>query len=120
VIPVALVAAQSTTVLISTGGALLGVLVGGAINWAIQSGNERRRERTLAQAGVRLVSAELADCDRELEETLKDLVWRRTRTLPTNAWATYRWRCACRQSILTSWQMQSAMCNAWVQCWRRY
>jgi hypothetical protein len=90
VIPVALVAAQSTTVLISTGGALLGVLVGGAINWAIQSGNERRRERTLAQAGVRLVSAELADCDRELEETLKDLVWRRTRTLPTNAWATYR------------------------------
>jgi hypothetical protein len=80
----------STTVLISTGGALLGVLVGGVINWAIQSSNDKRRQQAMAQAGARLVSAQLDDTDQALVATLEDRTWRRTRTLPTDAWTTYR------------------------------
>lgn len=83
--------APTTTVLISTCGALLGVIVGGVINWQVQRRNEDRRAERLAQAGARLVGRDLANAAAVLRATEDDQwVWRRGREISVDDWHDYR------------------------------
>lgn len=83
--------APTTTVLISTCGALLGVIVGGLINWQVQRRNEDRRAARLAQAGARLVGRDLANAAAVLRATEEDQwVWRRSQEIGVTNWHDYR------------------------------
>src|SRR4051794_20559423 len=89
----------TSDVLISTIGALAGVLVGGILNWTIQRRTEERREAHLALAAARLVSRDLRGADAALAATGADAwIWRRARRLDTNAWDNYREPLAVRLS----------------------
>lgn len=80
----------SFPVLVSTGGALLGVVVGGVLNWRMQRVMERSRLLKLARAGVRIVALDLHRADSALEAAEQERVWRRASDLPTEAWMGYR------------------------------
>ena len=80
----------SPSVLVSTGGALLGVMVGGVLNGVVQASSDRARQRRLAHAGVRLVRGELGEIEAVLSSTVDHRVWRRAALLPQNAWKDYR------------------------------
>jgi hypothetical protein len=82
-------ASSSLTPLISAGGALLGVIIGGLLNWLIQRAAERRRQRVLVRAGVRLVDVELRESKSNLERADTGY-WPPGLTLSTDAWRTYR------------------------------
>jgi hypothetical protein len=78
------------SVLVSTGGALLGVMVGGVLNGVVQASSDRARQRRLAHAGVRLVRGELGEIETALGSTVDHRVWRRAALLPQDAWRNYR------------------------------
>jgi hypothetical protein len=81
----------TTTVLISTCGALLGVIVGGLINSQVQRRNEDRRAATLAHAGGRLVARDLEGAAAVLRATEEDQwVWREGREIEPASWTDYR------------------------------
>jgi hypothetical protein len=67
----------------------LGVLIGGLLNWHVQREVERRRQRTHAQAGVRLLDIERRNSMSNLEKADTGYL-PRDLTLPTETWATYR------------------------------
>ena len=91
--------AVADTTVVSTAGALVGVIVGGLLNWAVQRRTEDRREARLAQAGARLVTRELSGADAALEATRQDSwIWRRARRLETASWDAYREPLAVRLS----------------------
>jgi hypothetical protein len=87
------VTAQSTipgwTVLVSTGGALLGVLIGGLLNWLLQRLTESRHQRALVRAALRLTELELTEASGSLERAAGGY-WHEGMTLPTDAWHAYR------------------------------
>jgi hypothetical protein len=68
---------------------LLGVLIGGLLNWYIQREVERQRQRAHARAGVRLLDIELRSAKSNLE-VAESGYWPRDLTLPTETWAAYR------------------------------
>ena len=77
------------TPLITAGGALLGVIIGGVLNWVVQRAAERRRQQAEARAGVRLVDLDLRESANSLERANTDF-WPQGMSLPTDAWRTYR------------------------------
>lgn len=82
--------ADTSPALVSASGALLGVLIGGVINWRLQRASERRREENLARAGARLVRAELMAGADALELAADEGSWRQSRKLQADAWVSYR------------------------------
>lgn len=77
------------TPLITAGGALLGVIIGGLLNWFIQGAAERRRQQAEARAGVRLIDRDLRTSMNNLEQASTGY-WPQGISLPTDAWRTYR------------------------------
>src|SRR5919202_1603310 len=77
------------TPLITAGGALLGVIVGGLLNWLIQGAAERRRQQAEARVGVRLINRDLRESMNNLERASTGY-WPQGMSLPTDTWRTYR------------------------------
>jgi hypothetical protein len=78
------------TALISTGGALLGVLIGGLLSWQLQRLTERRHQRALVRAALRLTEVELLEASQSLKKAADAGYWKESTTLPTGAWHAYR------------------------------
>ena len=68
---------------------MLGVLIGGLLNWYIQRESERRGQRAHARAGVRLLAIELHNAKSNLG-VAESGYWPRSQTLPTETWGAYR------------------------------
>lgn len=83
-------ASSSLVPLISAGGALLGVIIGGLLNWFVQRAAERRRQQAQALAGIRLIDLDLRESKSNLEQRADTGYWPHGSTLPTDAWRTYR------------------------------
>jgi hypothetical protein len=83
------VTVSAWTVLVSTGGALLGVIIGGLLSWLQQRLTESRRQRALVRAALRLTEVELREASYSLEQAAGGY-WAESTTLPTGAWHAYR------------------------------
>jgi hypothetical protein len=77
------------TPLITAGGALIGVIIGGLLNWRVQQAAERRSQQVQARAGIRLLALDLLESTNNLERAGTGY-WPQGTSLPTDSWRTYR------------------------------
>jgi hypothetical protein len=103
---------QSTTVetLITTAGALFGVVVGGFLTVMLDSARQGRREERLERAARRLLSNELAEASEVFRRVARERVVRREHLPePIASWDQYRELLASRMDDLQWHQVATAV-----------
>src|SRR5690349_13209691 len=87
---VVLAASSVAPAIISAAGALIGVIIGGLVNWQVQRRAETRREATLARAGARLIGMELVVAEGFIAAAVESEVWAKSSAFGIPSWASYR------------------------------